>query len=94
MDPDRTKGNEPCHAPVGLVDILPTFLQAAGIEPQEDYSGRSLLDIAEGKQLRELTMGQYNRNEFGVYLAVTERCKYIYSAPDNKEWLFDLQVDP
>ncbi|MCR2808090.1 sulfatase/phosphatase domain-containing protein, partial [Paenibacillus soyae] len=48
----------------------------------------------EGKQQRELTMGQYNRNEFGVYMAVTERYKYIYSAPDNKEWLFDLQVDP
>ncbi|MGG1639031.1 sulfatase family protein [Paenibacillus sp. NRS-1760] len=94
VDPDRTKGNEQCHAPVGLVDILPTFLQAANIEPQEDYSGRSLLDIAEGKQQRELTIGQYNRNEFGVYMAVAERYKYIYSAPDNKEWLFDLQIDP
>ncbi|QCT01485.1 putative choline sulfatase [Paenibacillus algicola] len=73
-----------------MVDILPTFLQAAGIEPQEDYSGRSLLDIAEGKHLRELTMGQYNRNEFGVYMAVTERCKYIYSCIPGYERKFEV----
>lgn len=94
VDPDRRKGHGQCDAPVTLVDILPTFLQAAEIEPEEDYSGQSLLDIAEEQEQREITFAQYNRDDFAVYMAVTERFKYIYSAPDNKEWLFDLYVDP
>lgn len=27
-------------------------------------------------------------------MAVTSRYKYIYSEPDQREWLFDLRIDP
>ena len=27
-------------------------------------------------------------------MAVTQRYKYIYSEPDQREWLFDLRLDP
>jgi choline-sulfatase len=93
VHPELQKGIQ-CRAPVSLVDILPTFLQAAGIEPKEDYSGDSLADIATGKVGREIVYGQYNRGDYGVYMAVKENFKYIYSAPDQKEWLFDLKTDP
>lgn len=92
MHPDLPKG-QVCSTPVSLVDIMPTFLQYAGIEQQEDYSGESLADIAGGSMVRNMVFGQYHRNEYGVYMAVTEKYKYIYSAPDNKEWLFDLAAD-
>lgn len=36
----------------------------------------------------------YLRDEYGMYMAVTQDFKYIYSAPDQKEWLFDLNIDP
>ena len=93
VHPDLPKGMV-CNKPVSLVDIMPTFLQYAGIELEDNYSGESLIDIAQGKVNREVTYGQYHRNEYGVYMAVTEKYKYIYSAPDNKEWLFDFEIDP
>lgn len=83
-----------CEKPVSLVDILPTFLQYAGIEPKENYSGNSLKDIVSGSVEREAVYGQYHRGEYGMYMAVAEKYKYIYSAPDNREWLYDLEADP
>ncbi|WP_165452717.1 sulfatase [Paenibacillus thalictri] len=93
VHPDLPK-NVRCDKPVSLVDILPTFLQAANIEPKITYSGDSLIDIASGSVERERIFAQYNREEYGVYMSVTERYKYMYSAPDDMEWLFDLKVDP
>ncbi|MFD0958174.1 sulfatase family protein [Paenibacillus chungangensis] len=86
--------NTSCADPVSLVDIMPTFLQAAGIPQQENRSGESLLDIAAGTVNRQWVACQYHRGEHGMYMLSTARYKYIYSAPDDKEWLFDLQTDP
>jgi arylsulfatase len=92
VHPDLPK-NIRCDKPVSLVDILPTFLQAAGVNPGDNYNGESLADIATEKVKRNDVVGHYNRDENGVYMLVTERYKYIYSAPDDKEWLFDLKID-
>jgi arylsulfatase len=83
-----------CSKPVSLVDIMPTLLEYAGIIPAEDYSGGSLTSIADGSVKRDTVFGQFNSGENGNYMAVTEQFKYIYSAPDNKEWLYDLRSDP
>ena len=37
------------EAPVELVDVFPTLLQAAGVEVPEQISGRSLTDVAAGR---------------------------------------------
>lgn len=92
VDPDGLKGMR-CEKPVSLVDILPTFLQVAGIENDQRFSGDSLLDIANGTIDRDAIACQYHRNEYGMYMLVNARFKYIYSAPDDKEWLFDLVTD-
>ncbi|WP_168121243.1 sulfatase-like hydrolase/transferase [Paenibacillus sp. HB172176] len=92
-DPDGPKDVR-CTKPVSLVDIMPTFLQAANIHSQLDLSGRSLLDIASGKTERDWIACQYHRGGYAMYMATDERYKYIYSAPDDKEWLFDLKIDP
>ncbi len=83
-----------CNKPVNLVDIFPTFLDYAGIKTNLDICGESMISIASGKTDREVTYGQYQRNEYAMYMAVTEEYKYIYSAPDQKEWVFDLKTDP
>ena len=93
VHPDLPKGKL-CSDPVNLVDILPTFLDFAGIEPEEDHNGESLISIASGKTERKVTFGQYQRGEYAMYMGVTNEYKYIYSAPDQKEWLFDLRTDP
>ncbi|MEK3885017.1 sulfatase-like hydrolase/transferase [Paenibacillus sp. PL2-23] len=93
VDPNGPRGQR-CEKPVSLVDIMPTFLQAAGTKSETPLSGESLLDIANGIVKREWIAAQYHRNDYGMYMAVSDRFKYIYSAPDDKEWLFDLKVDP
>ena len=37
---------------------------------------------------------QFSQNELGLYMAANKDWKYIYSAADHKEWLFDLANDP
>lgn len=88
------QGGSLCDRLVSLIDILPTFLQYVGIEPPMHYEGKSLIDVAGGCSDRDTVYGQFQQGEFGMYMAVTQRYKYIYSAPDNKEWLFDLKLDP
>ena len=43
---------------------------------------------------RDTVFGQYEKEGYATYMAVNKSYKYIYSAPDNKEMLFDLQSDP
>lgn len=83
-----------CHSPVSLVDILPTFLDFADIEKREDYCGESLFDILNKKIKRDTIFAQYEKEGYASYMAVNENYKYIYSAPDDKEFLFDLKTDP
>jgi arylsulfatase len=87
-------GGAICYTPTSLVDIFPTFLGYAGIEPWEDLCGIDLCSIVRGESERDIVFGQYQRGEYAMYMAVTKRYKYIYSAPDQKEWLFDLKTDP
>ena len=93
VHPDLPKGKL-CSTPVSLVDILPTFLEYAGFKPEEEYGGNSLKAIFNGTQKRDIVYGEFQRNDYAMYMAVTEKYKYIYSAPDQMEWLFDLKTDP
>lgn len=93
VDPNGPRGAL-CSNPVSLVDVLPTFLHYAGIEANDDYNGDSMIAIAEGSVAREAVFGQYNYDGYGVYMITTDEYKYIFSAPDNKEWLYDLMADP
>jgi choline-sulfatase len=86
--------NTACETPVSLVDILPTFLEYAGIPITEDYSGESLLSIQDGTCNRDTIYGQYEQHGYANYMMLNEVFKYIYSAPDQKEFLFDLKTDP
>ena len=41
-----------------------------------------------------MVFGQYEQQGYAAYMAVTEDHKYIYSAPDETEFLFDRRIDP
>lgn len=47
--PSRVKGGRSVGAFVGHVDLAPTFLAAAGLEPSPEMTGRSLLDLLDDK---------------------------------------------
>lgn len=84
-----------CETPVSLLDIAPTFCDAAGARPVADHLyGRDLRRIATGDTDRDMVFGQHQHDGMATYAAVTREYKYFYSVPDRKEFLFDRVQDP
>jgi arylsulfatase A-like enzyme len=85
--------------PVELRDILPTFLDAAGVEPPRPLDGKSLLSLVKSNGAgwrpyidleHDLCYAPENH-----WNALTDGLtKYIYHARDGEEQLFDLARDP
>ena len=48
----------------------------------------------DSKSENRIVFSQYSRDRLGLYMATNRQWKYIYSAADNKEWLFDIVSDP
>jgi len=92
--PGRFDGGVPCDAPASLVDIMPTVLAAAGVEPTHAPDGVDLADLSIGRAPRKAVFSQYQKNQSAIYTAVSERWKYAYSAGDDREFLFDRVQDP
>lgn len=84
-----------CDSPVSLVDIFPTLIKNVGIDYDvSDLEGEDLISTAKGESKREFITGQIGRENTGTYMMKTKRYKYIYSAAENKEILFDAVMDP
>lgn len=85
--PEMFEAGRRCNGVVSNVDIAPTCLEAAGLDPAPDHSGLSLADIAAGDDAHEEVYVQYDQGDMGIYGIVTDDFKYWYSAPDDREWL-------
>ena len=82
-----------CDTPVSLIDIMPSALAAAGVIAV-NMDGEDLAMIADGSSAREVVFGHYQGAHAGIYMATNREWKYIWSAADNKELLFDRIKDP
>jgi len=92
--PERFASGGVCDTPVSLIDVMPTVLAATGVDiTAYDVDGLDMADIAVGKSDRTV-YSQYQSDALGVYMALTRRWKYFYSAPDRREFLFDRIHDP
>jgi len=81
--------------PVSLLDLFPTFAGAAGVEyATPSREGRDLRQIAQRQTDREYVFSQFSEGATGLYMIASRDYKYIYSAADRKEWLYDLAKDP
>jgi arylsulfatase len=85
--------------PVELRDVLPTFLDAAGVQPSRPIDGRSLLSLvkSKGEGWREFIDLEHNicYSPANHWNALTDgRWKYIFHALDGEEQLFHLESDP
>ncbi|MCA9920518.1 MAG: sulfatase-like hydrolase/transferase, partial [Anaerolineales bacterium] len=71
-----------CNAPVGLQDIMPTFLELAGVPIPETVTGESLLPLMRGDESswRSVLQGEHAgcyQYEDGVHFLVSREAKYI-----------------
>ncbi len=90
--PGRFAAGAKCDVPATLLDILPTCLGAANIpmpDGDEAKHGRDLADL--NNEEDRVVLSQFSHGAFGLYMAATRDWKYVYSAPDEREWLFDLR---
>ncbi len=92
-----------CDQPVGHEDIMPTMLDLAGVEIDEEahpLDGRSLAPVLRGQanaKVRDVLHGEHARcyrPEQANHYLVDNRWKYIWFSQTGIEQLFDLHEDP
>ena len=77
---------------VGLIDVMPTVLDALGIDEQLDVQGRSLLPLVRGEPLPERPLFAEAPSQGMPRAMRSERWKYI--ATPGQGTLYDLTADP
>ena len=84
---------------VRLMDLMPTILDLAGIEPPDGIDAMSLLPLLRGQQPARWPDSVYCENHGEVWGYQTQRMvrthgwKYVYNAHDTDE-LYDVRNDP
>lgn len=101
--PSRFGGRGVCSAPVTHMDIMPTFLEAAGIPIPAGVEGASLLPLLAGPASsdgaasvpwREYVHGEHANGDHGWQYLTDGKIKYVWETKSGRELLFDLSVDP
>ena len=95
--PGTLPQGETRHQLVGLEDVMPTALDAAGgsgAAAALRMDGRSVLEPARdsGAATRDVWFGQLAEQVRGLYCAMDQEWKYVYSAPDDHEYLLHRGV--
>jgi arylsulfatase A-like enzyme len=71
-----------------LLDLYPTFLEIAGGEVDPSLEGVSLQRLQDQNPQDRFVHSQFSQNQLGLYMVANKDWKYIYSAADDKEWLY------
>lgn len=84
--------------PVELRDIMPTLLDAAGVEVPPSVDGDSVLRLGRGEtDWREYVQGEHTTcydAEYGMQYITDGKEKYIWFHHTDRQQFFDLQEDP
>ena len=95
--PGRIPAGKRVAAPVSLVDLLPTFAEAAGVQVSTHIDGRSLLPLMDGREDgrdREV-IGEYFGEATIEPIRMVRRGDYKYIAThEYPPQLYDLKNDP
>ena len=93
------QGGATCDRFVHNHDLMPTFLDLAGVPIPDGLSTRSLVPLLEGRppeDWRTDAFAEFNGMQWGLYsqrMVVTERHKLVFNCADVDE-LYDLDTDP
>ena len=92
--PGVFEGGRRINTPTSNLDIFPTTLAFAGADiPKSHPEGEDLRAVAEGNTDRQYVFSQFGQEATGLYLITDGKWKYSYSAADQKEWLYNLELD-
>jgi len=95
----RWPGNIPnghcCETPASLLDVTKTILESAGTSFEtHTCEGENLTDLASQADRNRTLFTQLYAGHRGLYSAIDRDWKYVYSAPDERELLFNRTTDP
>ena len=81
---------------VGHEDLISTFLTAAGLPVPDGAMGVDLLPLCRdaSSASRDIYCAQFHEKDHGLYVAIEANWKYMVSAADKTELLFNLADDP
>jgi arylsulfatase len=82
-----------CDCPCTLTDLAATFLELGGATSPEPLESDSLLPLVRGQDAawKDFVHGEHAP---GWQFLTDGREKFIWFAPDDRRWLFDLAEDP
>ena len=88
--------NTTVEAPVELMDVMPTILDAAGVPIPDTLDGKSVLPLmrTDGTPWREFIHGEHAAAETSNHWVTDGREKYVWFSQTGREQLFDLVNDP
>ena len=91
LDPRNEKNGSRCESPVSLIDIFPTLLNYAGIEPPVYSDGNDLQDLLKNpKTIREVpTLTTWGRGNYSLRSSKWRYTVYF----DGSEELYDHEND-
>jgi arylsulfatase len=93
--PGRFAAGQRADTAVSLCDVFPTLLGACGIEADGlDLAGDDLAAIARRPEPDRVVHSLFEKGASLIAMSANARWKYVYSAGDRREWLFDSQNDP
>jgi len=100
LSPPRWAGGPrlvPCN--VSLIDVLPTLLDLAGVAPDLELAGRSLLPLARGEAAAfeacaGRTLFAHRKGAGDLWAAMRGDWKLIDDTASRRRSLFDLRADP
>lgn len=96
--PGVVKPGTSSEALVNLLDLMPTFLEIAGIDQPEGIDGHSICPQLNGANAsgRDAIFAEFHGDEFGLYsqrMVRTDEHKFVYNTFGVNE-LYDLEDDP
>jgi len=93
--PGVFEGGQRCDRLTNLVDFMPTMLEAAGVDTADlDLDGVGLAGVLADHTDREQVHSQWFQDDEAIFTTITDQWKYAWSAPDQREFLFDRVNDP
>ncbi len=79
-----------CRAAASTIDIMPTMLDAAGLEIPGYCEGQSLREVTGMSPGERIVHSQHSRSWNGQYFAADGEMTYWHSAADHREWVFQV----